>query len=225
QIDQPTKAQGTATLQAQQSMDNAVAAVYREWLGQLVGTNDGETYGQLWGLKDFLSVTQEGDSMTVSGSYSVGNFTSALLREDVGKMIAKLPQDGSPNLCITSADGYEAIYKAIEAHGGTTPLHTEQDKFGFSNLIYRNTIFFATDKVNSWAPVGSPEDVGTDFMFYNLGPNGVKLCVPDSLPVVEALGPGRTVGYTAFVWDVILNCQMLYVGHHSAGRLQTFCHT
>lgn len=225
QIDQPTKAQGNATLQAQQSMDNAVAAIYREFVGELVGTYDGETYGQLWGVKDYLSVTQETDAMTVSGSYAVGNFTSALLREDIGKMIAKLPQDGSPNLCLTSPDGYEAVYKAIEAHGGTTPQHTVQDTFGFSNLIYRNTIFFATDKVSSWAPDGSPGDIGTDYFFYNLGPNGVKLCVPDSLPVIDALGPARTVGYAAWVWDVILNAQVLYTGHHSAGRLMTFCHT
>lgn len=222
-IDLATIAQGGG-FEAGLSMERAVGACYREWVGQAISAQDGETFGEIWGAGDFTgTVTQEADSMTVSGSYTKANFTQAKLRQSVGKMLAKLPQDGSPNLVITAPEGYEAVYSAIEAGlGGTTPLMTNQDTFGFSNLMYRNTVFFASDKVDSGR---NGSDAFSDFWFYNLGAEGTKLVVPDSLPVILEKGPIPRQGYLSDTWEIVLNCQLLYTGHHSAGKMTEWVST
>ena len=220
-VDLPSLVQGDGG-DANRSANAAVNALYREFVEQLLSTQNGETFAQLWGVKDFLGVTQETDSMTVSGSFTGSSFTNTLLKKDIGKMISKLPQDGSMNVCITSADGYEAVYNAIEGAGGITPAMTAMDTFGFSNLVYRNTVFFATDKQTSF---GFGGDLATDFWFFNTGPEGIVLCVPDTVPMILTDGPKKAIGYLSDVWDIVLNCQVIYQGHHSAGRLQTWIST
>ena len=235
--DTETKVYGTITSQAytdhaaiQQggdeaglSLEAATAAMYREWVGQLISAQDGETYGQVWGAGDFVAnVTQETDGMTISGSYAVANMTSALLKQSVGKMLAKLPQDGSMNVCITSPAGYEAMYTAIESLGGTTPLMTDREAFGFSNLTYRNTVFFVSDKVDT---ATQDSDTFSDFWFYNTGMEGVSINVPDTMEVITAYGPTRTAGSFSWVIDTALNTQVLYQGHHSAGKLTEWVST
>ncbi len=221
-VDLPTLVQGEGG-DANRSANAAIHAIYREFVGQLLSQQSGETYGQLWGIRNFIdSVTQETDAMTVSGSYTGSQFSNTVLKKDVGKMISKLPQDGSMNICVTSSDGYESIYNAIEAVGGITPAMTAMDTFGFSNLIYRNTVFFATDKQTSY---GFGGDLSTDFWFFNTGPEGVALAVSTGAPLILTDGPKKTLGTLSDGWDIVLNCQMIYQGHHSAGRLQTWIST
>ena len=204
------------------SLESAVAACYREFVGQLISTNDGETWGQVWGAGDFQqNVTQEADSMLVSGSYAKTAHSDALLKRDIGKMLSKLPQDGSMNVCITSPAGYEGMYTAIEGAGGTTPLHTSMDDFGFSNLTYRNTVFFVSDKVDTKTSTNGAQQ-SSDFWFFNTGREGVSVNVPDTMEILTAYGPDRVVGNFSWVTDVALNCQVLYQGHHSAGLLKTW---
>jgi len=201
------------------SLEAAVAACYREFVGQVISTNDGETYGQVWGAGDFVAnVTQESDSMQISGSYAKTAHTDALLKRSIGNMIAKLPQDGSMHVCVTSPNGYEAVYSAIEGLGGTTPLMTPQEAFGFSNLMYRNTIFFVSDKVDQKTSTNGAQQ-SSDFWFFNTGREGVSVNVPDTMEILTAYGPDRVVGNFSWVTDVALNCQVLYQGHHSAGKL------
>jgi len=215
-VDLPTRAQGGG-FEAGLSADRAVGAIYREWVDQMIGAQTGEVYGQIWGTSHFVAnVTGEADGMQVSGSYARGSMTPALLKTSIGKMLSKLPQDGSMNICITSPSGYEAVYNAIESVGGTTPLMTPQEAFGFSNLQYRNTIFFASDKVDSRVLTGS---TSSEFYFYNTGPEGTKLVVPDTVPAVLVDGPKKTVGQLNDVWDIVLNTQTLYTGHHAAGKM------
>lgn len=221
-IDLPTRTQGGG-FEAGLSAERAVDALYREWVGQLISLQDGETYGQMWGAGDFVAnVTQEADNMTVSGSYDKADFTNTLLKRSVGKMLSKLPQDGSSNVCITSEEGYEAIYTALEGLGGTTPLMTPNDVFGFTNLTYRNTVFFASDKVDN-GRVGA--DAFSDFWFFNNGIQGMKVCVSDAVPAILVDGPKKTAGQLNEVWDIVLSTQVLYTGHHSAGKLTEWVST
>jgi hypothetical protein len=215
-IDLATLTQGGG-FEAEQSANAAVASIYREFVNQLISLQDGETAYKLWGAGDFIgTVTQASGGQRVSGSYAAGAMTSALLKQSIGKSLSLLPQDGSMNICILPAVAYEAVYTAIEGQGGTTPLMTAQETFGFSNLVYRNCVFFASDLAKTNNGVGAGTKTTADMWFFNTGPQGVGLFAPDSVPLIQVDGPKLTAGYISRAWDVVLNCQVLYKSHLAA---------
>ena len=153
--------------EAARSLTEANEAIFRNWLRGVLGSGDG-TDAAVWGFEDYITEAA-GFGQTRSLDASTDTFSNDLLLSRIDSSITKLPKSGF-NVCLTSENGYNALYRAIRNVGGTTPSDLAPDVFGFNGLLYRGTVFSWDQQLAD--DTASPAN-HSEFDFWNVGPSGV----------------------------------------------------
>lgn len=186
------------------SLGAAVNAAQRLFFADLILSGSGND-NKAWGILNFitLSPNQLIEVQTPSGLD---------LLKSIGKAERLLPKSGY-HVCLTTTEGYNAVYDAIQDFGGTTPDQTSAADFGFSTLTFRGIIFFDTEAV-----VETPSP-GTDYNFFNIGPEGCEVfTVPGMFQISDKkLSPGEHHDY----WDLLMFYQVMYGSKRAAVQLRT----
>lgn len=194
------------------SIMQAMLAIYRQFVTQIVGSNDGTDY-KLWGAANFYGLAK----VISAGMINTTGGLVATLIDQIDDALASLPSSGY-NICLTDKQGYNALKKQIRALGGTTPDHTSLEDFGFETLTYDGCAFFHCSQM---ATTGTCPTTDSGFYFYNIGPEGVQVVFPGLEDPWIVQGPKMTSGYFNETWDIALGVQVIYTSPRASYQLHT----
>lgn len=195
----------------QSSMDMALAAIYDQWVTQLVGSGDGTDHA-IWGAGAAVTSADTAigsTTMHVSGSYTQAAYAAdnSVIFDAIDAATVEMSYGTGADgyfVCISDKTMFNKIKQQLRKTGGVSPADIAMENFGPNFLMYDGIIY-----THHRSLVQTHVNRSHAFLF-KIGAGGVSNYAPAGADIFTIDGPVSAQGYLDKEVRIILNTQVGY---------------